>query len=152
MAICLFPGVTASQKSNVLPEVGKKKQPKVMSRKEEMQTRLLDTMDRFCSSNKVEPPKAADEDELFFQSMVPQFKRLNPRSKALARIELQAVLNKFEFNIGPQPVNPPNVPFGVPMGNFSGGDNNAFGIPPHGHHVNPSAQIFEENGMSFANL
>ena len=94
----------------------------------------------------VKPPNDDDEDTLFMKSLIPQLKRLNPRNKAMARIEIQQVLNKFEFNFAPNPVNPPpfmrpNVP---PV-------NPRFVPPPMvGSGDNP--QIVHENELSFAML
>ena len=45
------------------------------------------------------PPVDTDEDSLFLKSLIPQLKRLNPKSKALVKCKIQQIMFQAEFEV-----------------------------------------------------
>ena len=58
---------------------------------------LVKTLEKINSNIENPTEEGKDEDYLFMKSLIPQLKRLNNYSKALAKVQIQALLLKLEL-------------------------------------------------------
>ena len=86
-----------SSESTIHPNNKTKRKRKKLDSDDLLDKTLVKTLEKINSNIENPTKEEKDEDYLFMKSLIPQLKRLNNYFKALAKIQIQALLLKLEF-------------------------------------------------------
>ncbi|XP_047139136.1 uncharacterized protein LOC124815042 [Hydra vulgaris] len=95
---CINTCVQGESSESTIHANNKKKRKKLDS-DDLLDRTLVKTLEKINSNIETPNLEEQDEDYLFMKSLVPQLKRLNNYSKALAKVQIQTLLLKLEFPV-----------------------------------------------------